>query len=273
MFEDTEAGASLHAITEVTAPPATTTVEQVLRLGRRRKFLQRAATAAVALAVLAGIGVGATVLRAPADSGLGVATPSSTAPTPLVGWDQVPTMLSATGCQAKATPTAPRLAMPSQERLIEIFVGTLKETFGRSAKVVYASTGTWKSGEAKALLDATYSMDREGPFGMRWEVSSFGGTPVEKADAELGYYDTGVCEPPRRHISPDGTVFQLYPQRVLGPGRTSKGLHIYRPNNRMLVLTAKSFYEHDPRAHPDGRLVDDATLVAIGKKLAAAIEE
>lgn len=268
MFDNDETGASLRAIFDASAPPATTTVDQVLRLGRRRKLLQRATMAAVVMAVIGGVGIGAAVLRAPAESGSDTAAPPSTGqPALLPGWERVPMPVAGTtGCDFRTVPSPPEMGLPPQDLLRAVFVDTLEEVLGPPVELVHDNTETGKPTSTSAFLDAEFSVDGDGPFSMGFEVTSFAGSPVEGADAHAGLFDYNrLCEPPSRRIESDGTVYQLF--SPTDPGQQfAKGLQVYRPDNRMYILTAKSFSL--------GRLpVDDSTLVIIGERLVAAITE
>jgi hypothetical protein len=105
--DDDQTRRALHAVADAPAPPAVTTVGEVIHRGRRRVVAQRAATVAAVVGVVAGIGVGGVLLRsAVAGDGVRPAVPvtSGTAtsePTP-----SVPTT-------SEPTPSVPMTGTPS----------------------------------------------------------------------------------------------------------------------------------------------------------------
>jgi hypothetical protein len=215
---DDRTRAALRAIADAPAPPSLTTLEHVMRRGRRRALVQRGATVAAAIGVIAAIGVGGVLLRS-ATEGRGVAPadpPSSTAPSDpagppelerIPGWEFVhigterqdicPGLLDA--ADARNVPLPPR-------DLVETgFADAVRQQTGSHPET---AVGTW--GDTLPYPMGTVGAVVEmgtGPGIVDLEVAAVKATPEKAADDAI---ITGGCAPPLRKTLPDGTVLQLY---------------------------------------------------------------
>lgn len=272
MFDDNAARRALHTLTDEPAPPVSTTLDQVLKRGRRRVFVQRAGAVAGVMAVVAAIGVSAVLLR-PGDEpdGFQVADPtsppvvtspsvtsSSTPPPPtgramfLPGWDV--TLMPNTpdgSCQTRFTqlPPEPEIDILPQNVVQPAFVSAVKSVIDKAPSVAMSE---WDLNSPKAIGPRGY-VAVEFPVGngnaqVQLEAVRYGGTPIEIADASLSTY--GNCDAPLRRTLPDGTIMQLYPPNGADSKSPTQPLQIYRPDNRMYIVTAAGYSEADKM--PDG---------------------
>jgi hypothetical protein len=93
----------------------------------------------------------------------------------------------------------------------------------------------------------TYTADLSDAEGTGSVVLTFGrftGTPLSAADDQA--YDTGNCQPPKRHVLPDGTVLQLYDAAPSDPfASLTRTLRIYLPDGQLHSLTARNYGSPD----------------------------
>jgi hypothetical protein len=281
MFDDDNAARhALQAIADDPAPPVATTVDQVLRRGRRRVFVQRVAAAAGVMAVVAAIGVGAMLLRPGYQSG-GVqvgdsdpaappgltttaqsdtSTPQGPPATPLLpggtNWQPVDMPADAdsgSGCaQMEQPPPDREVALLPEETVKVAFSNAIAKTTGNQPASV---TSEWQehspkqSGAPSGFVSATVSMDN-GIGELQLEALRFGGTPVEFADWARTSY--GNCEPPWRRVLADGTVLQLFQADDGNAKAPMQHLQIFRPDGRRYIITSAGFTESDIDRDTDG---------------------
>jgi hypothetical protein len=257
-MNDEAARQALHTLVDEPAPPVTTTLDQVLRRGRRRVLAQRAGAVAGVMAVVAAIGVSAVLLR-PGDQpdGLQVATSTTTAPSstvtgppstatlqPLDGWQAM--RLPTVGCDPAHVqlPPEPQIAILSRDIVEPAFVNAISDVTGSAPAVTMAE---WRENSPKQVGPRGYlatEIPMAGGNGqVQLEVIRFGGTPREIADASLATY--GNCEPPLRHELADGTILQMYPTNGWDTPAPTRPLQIYRPDNRMYIVTAAGYSQAD----------------------------
>ncbi|MFI7674832.1 hypothetical protein [Actinophytocola sp. NPDC049390] len=248
MFDDDSARDALRTLTDGPAPPVTTTVDAVLRRGRRRVFAQRAGAVAGVVAVVAAIGATTVLLRTAGQpsGGGGVAVAATTPATPtgsLPGWETIP--LDEATCEVpRHVPGTPPTSILPEERVRPVFVDVVESALGARPTVSEAS---WtehspKAGGPRGYLAVEIVMDN-GNGQLQLEAGAFPGTPEQIADASLNAY--GDCRPPARRVMPDGTVLQLFPADVRRPEQPAQHVQIYRPNGLQYVLTAAGWSAAD----------------------------
>lgn len=265
MFEDDGAAhRALRTLNDDPAPPITTTIDEVLRRGRRRVFVQRAAAVAGAVAVVAAIGVMAVLLRPAEQSGGGVQVADSTTPTmptaptapttstapaspegALPGWQLMP--IDEVACKVNPLPklhgTPPDALLP-QAVVQPAFNEAVESITGAVANV---GDAIWMDHSPKAngprgYLVVEIPMDN-GNGQLQLEAEVYPGSPEEMADASL--YSYGDCKPPSRRVLDDGTVLQLFQADFYNPEQPTQHLQVYRPDGRIYVVTAAGWSEAD----------------------------
>ncbi|NKE55741.1 hypothetical protein FXN61_02455 [Lentzea sp. PSKA42] len=256
----------LRGALDVAAPPPTTTLDVVMKRGRRRVFAQRAGAVLGVVAVVAGIGIGATTLNmagpppTPAnepDAGpatvvhsvgwprvntppqipYGTWTPAATAPPP----DGRP-IVSMPRCNIQARKLA--LATPiGNERLPDDFVAKWIDTVRRQVPEVQVSALSPGVGRAEYAVDLA---DGGGTGSVRLTAGRFAGSATVYADDSLWTF--GNCAPPYRTVLPDGTVIQLHDVRAAEPFQTLlQVMEVYRPDGLLLQLELANYGSKDLR--------------------------
>jgi hypothetical protein len=235
MFDEETARHALGTLNDEPAPPVRTTLDQVLRRGRRRVFVQRASAVAGVVAVVAVIGVGALSLR-PDPGGVGVATTPTPAWTD--GWELVTPQRAGADCPDLPThgPAEVNVPLPPENVVKRAFIATSKTVLG---KVPTTTSSEW---------DFTTS-EQYGPRGiiffdlvgdqLQLGVSRHGGTPQQAADWSSAR--SGHCEPLRRHALAGGTVLQLYPvmhDSPMDPMGPLQQVQILRPDGLDYQITS-----------------------------------
>ncbi len=251
MFDDDNAARNaLRTLNDDPAPPVVTTVDQVLRRGRRRVFVQRASAVAGVVAVVAAIGVTAVLVRqgSPGDGGVQVAesTKAPPGPTgPLPGWRtiEIDTATCKQNPLINVDGTPPDKLLP-QAVVESAFSDAVVKVTGPVASAI---TGRWEEYSPKAdgprgYLRAEVPM-ANGNGQLQLEAYVYAGTPTAQADASL--YAYGDCRPPARHTLPDGTVLQMFQREGHNPEQPSQHLQIYRPDGREYIVTAVGWSEAD----------------------------
>jgi hypothetical protein len=281
MFDDDNAARhALHILTDDPAPPVTTTVDQVLRRGRRRVLVQRVGAAAGVMGVVAAIGVGAVLLR-PGDQSGGVQVGDSNPPglTTTVSPPQSETTRNKTS--APATPIldgsmwtpvnmpvgtdsgsgcVPMGPQPYDKDVALLPEGTVKAAFANAVgetvgKQPQAVTSQWEAhspkhdGAPRGYVTAVVPMD-DGNGEIQLEAGRFGGTPTEFADWSRTVY--GNCVPPWRRVLDDGTVLQLFQVDDANAKAPMQHVQVYRPDGRLYIVTSAGFSEGDIIRHADG---------------------
>ncbi|MPZ80773.1 MAG: hypothetical protein GEV28_10385 [Actinophytocola sp.] len=291
MFDDdTRTRDALHVLIDEPVPPTVTTVEQVIRQGRRRAFVQRAAAVAGVGAVVAAIGVGAMLIRPPADgAGVAATPPPTSSTTPLLPgwtWVDVPARnLDGDGRYCASSPSdhpEPQLDLPPQADVEETFYSAIARQTGAPSQVVYDSweAHSQKTNAPNGFVEVNVPMDG-GPGSVQLEVGRFGGEPEQAADLDVTAY--GNCAPPSRRLLDNGAVLQLYQANEDSPELPMQHLRVYRPNGRLYVVTTAAYGESDkkPAGELGGYVVEDgrgrlpldaAQLAEVARSLAALDE-
>jgi hypothetical protein len=278
---DDRTRAALHAVADMPAPPAVTTVEQVIQRGRRRALVQRGATVAAVVGVVAAIGVGGVLLRSTAEGkGVEPASPpatTTTAPTTtntttvptesapestttqlppssasvepvlLDGWEWVSAPMTENNgyCNPAIPPDGePKIGLPDRAVVRQQLLAAVRVQAGTDPVLVYDSWEDYspKTSAPRGFFDVNVEMG-DGPGSVQLEVGRFGGTPKDAADADVSVY--GSCEQPSRRTLSDGTVLQLYRPDFHDPEIPMQHLGIYEPNGRHYVVTTAGYGEAD----------------------------
>jgi hypothetical protein len=277
MFHDDDsARRALRTITDDPAPPLTTTLDQVVRRGRRRVLVQRTGMVAGVMGVVAAIGVGAILLR-PGDGVQTATTVTMSAPsTPaLPGWEPVSLPASVRGIDGvckqdgiASLPPAPNIPLLPAH----VVRDALATAAQRTGMTMQLASSVWepdspKNAGPRGNLDFKIVMDN-GQGRLQLEASRFGGTPTQVADASITVY--GNCDTPMRLTRPDGTVLQLYPLDDRDRAAPSQRVQIYQPDGRMYVITsaAKTEENHQPPTVDHPQTVDGGKVPVTEAQLA-----
>ncbi|OLF18364.1 hypothetical protein [Actinophytocola xanthii] len=273
-MNDDEAADALRVIADAPGPPATTSVDQVIRLGRRRVRARRAGAvaglAAGVVAVVAGIAMGSSLLTAPDGQDTGA---SRAAPPPLVlsGWKK----LAAATEQCDFTATAPpgvELALPPREDV----EATLDDAVATATGGSYESlAGTWPevnkhTGEVGGRLTGRVSTEA-GPVVLELFVSTFRGSPIEAVNAQLA---SVRCLPHYQTVLEDGTVMLI--DAPWDGKNIAAHLMVFVPGGRLLLVQTLSGISTPSEETGERVTIDNAAdlsfpqLVEIGYELGQA---
>ncbi|SFR16811.1 hypothetical protein SAMN04488564_104447 [Lentzea waywayandensis] len=253
----------LRGALDVSAPPPTTTLDHVLKRGRRRVFAQRAGAVLGVFAVVAGIGIGATTLNQaappePADQpNHGPATVEHS-----VGWPRVNTpartpygtwtpTASAGGaainiplCTVKA-PSVPRERGLGAQPLAPELVAKWRDQVQKLVPEMTIGTVTGFPSNVFFEFDVS---DSSGTGSVMVWAARFAGTP--QASADDGLWETGDCEPARRLVQPDGSVVQLHAVRPVEPLQAIRqALAVYRKDGLLIQIEQRNHRSGDVAAH------------------------
>jgi hypothetical protein len=259
----------LRGALDVSAPPPTTTLDHVLKRGRRRVFAQRAGAVLGVFAVVAGIGIGATTLNHAAPDSTPAEQPDRSPATVehATGWPRVdvpPQIPYRTWSPATSAPPPSgwpvadiplcEIRAPQLSRKVEL--GTL--VFNREPVV------RWLDRARKLLPEVTIGeatahpqgnnyeadvSDSRGTGSIRITAARFTGTPQANADDAL--WATGDCQPARR-LDLDGSVVQLHSVRPSEPFQTlTQVLSVYRKDGTLLQIELRNFGSADYSLDPN----------------------
>ncbi len=297
--------AALRAVADEPAPPAATTLDLVVRRGRRRALVQRGATVAGVVAVVAAIGVGGVVLRsASAGEEIGPAGTSTTAPAGttaptapssaatstqrgeppsialppavvLPGWRLVDVPGQDRGhCQAPPPDAEPDLGLPPRQVVHDRLVSAIRAQTDTQPQTVGVSWEPFsdKRGAPWGIITLNVPM-RGGTGSVQLQVDRFGGTPARAADIDA--VSDGPCASPSRRKLDDGTILQLSPPG--GEPAADERLCVFQPNGRLYRLDVAGHGGSGRAVNGDGgytidsgRLpLDAAQLAAVAEALAA----
>ncbi|MDQ3790605.1 MAG: hypothetical protein M3422_25635, partial [Actinomycetota bacterium] len=168
MFENDDAARqALRTLTDDPAPPVTTTVDQVLRRGKRRVFVQRAVAIAGVVAVVAAIGAATVLLRSaeeePSGGGVQVAATTAAKPTgPMPGWEWIP--IDEEACEKNGVSHVPGTPPPTilpQAVVQSAFTGAVESATGVEATTVESDWTEYaqKAGGPRGYLAVEVPMD------------------------------------------------------------------------------------------------------------------
>jgi hypothetical protein len=261
LFPDDDAARhALHTLNDEPAPPVATSLDQVLRRGRRRVFIQRASAVAGAVVVVAAIGVTTVLLRSSTEPSGGdrvqvaATTPPKPKPAgPLPGWETIP--IDEATCKQNPlqnVPGKPPETLLPRNVVETVFTSAIVDVVG--PKMIPLDT-IWEEYSPKAegprgYVVAEIPMDN-GNGQLQLEAQVYPGTPTQMADASL--YSYGDCKAPARRTLDDGTVMQLYQPDFVHPEQPMQHLQIYRPDGREYIVTAAGWGEQDYVQAGDGQ--------------------
>ncbi|MEV6241727.1 hypothetical protein [Lentzea sp. NPDC051838] len=221
----------LRGALDAPAPPPTTTLDVVLKRGRRRVFAQRAGAVLGVFAVVAGIGLGSTVLNhaapdpspadelpdgpatvvheldwprvnVPSQQPLGTWTPGSTAPPP-----PGRPVLSFPQCEMKQRFDRETTYFGGEEipaKTVARYVDTARRLF---PDITVGEPRLRKEGQQIRGVDIDLT-DAQGTGSISITAGRLAGPPQTEADRDV--WLTGDCQPPRRKVLGSGTTLQLY---------------------------------------------------------------
>lgn len=236
MLDDDAARRALQALADEPTPPVTTTLDQVLRRGKRRLLIQRAGSVAAVVAVVAAIGIGVMLMRPGDDSGgvqvgdVPVSTTVQPTTPPLPGWAPVDLPVTSDGSCAPATQELGRgnVALPSKQQTETAFVGAVESTLDSTSSPLLLKT--YESPRASVVVEVGVG---NGAGQVQLEIVTYGGTPEEAADEAITL--DVPCLRPSRRVLADGTVLQLHQADAKGP---TQKLRVYRPDGVMYTITS-----------------------------------
>ncbi|MET9227006.1 hypothetical protein [Lentzea sp. NPDC003310] len=257
----------LRGALDVSAPPPTTTLDLVVKRGRRRVFAQRAGAVLGAFAVVAGIGIGAATLNLAAPGPQQADRPDA-GPTSVensVGWPRVNTppqipygtwspastapppvgraVLSMPRCdiaQRKWAMKVPVGSLQLNDEYVQKWIGTVRE---RLPELQVSDLAPKLDGE-RYLENAVDLSDSGGVGSVRLAAGRFEGTPLQYADDNI--WTSGDCQPPYRTTLPDGTIVQLHGVRAAEPFQTLlQIMEVFRPDGLMLQLELTNYSSKD----------------------------
>lgn len=249
------------------APPPTATLEAVLKRGRRRVFAHRAGAVLGVVAVVAGIGIGATTLNVatpptPADAPNDLPTAAQDWPrvdtparTPQHTWAPGSTAPPPAGRQVLRIPVCP-LTWPKQEvhpgadQLPAGFADELARLLPR--ELPDKTITTWPTGRG-LQFDVT---DGGGTGSVEFAAARFTGSPLDFANDSL--WETGDCAPARRLVLPDGSVVQLHETRGLEPFQSLvQRMSVFRADGLLVRVELCNYGSPDvtPDPHTPGTVM------------------
>jgi hypothetical protein len=239
----------LRGALDVPAPPPTTTLDVVLRRGRRRVFARRAGAVLGVFAVVAGVGVGATTLNLAAppagpagnvDEDLGPAEVVHE-----VGWTRVdlpPRVPPNPGqnCDEGRQPSS-----VGHQRLTDKSMRDWRNSVGR----VVSGAALVDSPQVEDVVDVfeVEIRDSLGAGTVRLAAGTYSGSPVTAANDAA--WATTACDPPQRSFGQDGTVFQLYDvRRDASTESVARTLFVFRPDGKAFRIDQSNVGTNSTRA-------------------------
>lgn len=257
----------LRGALDVAAPPARTTLDEVMKRGRRRVFAQRVGAVLGVVTVVAGVGFSAASLNS-ADPTPATPPTSRTEPAPSeqpLDWPRVnlPPQASPKVHTPDATAPPPPgraiLRLPVCERkqskvpMVQD-TGTVifePELLIKLQEALLRHRGNAKVGGLKSEFDDPIHYladvsDERGTGSVIVFAGRYTGTPLAAADA--GVWETGDCNPPYRRVLANGTIVQLHEVHIYGPFQLiAQRMVVYRPDGLMLKFELRNFGTPDLR--------------------------
>jgi hypothetical protein len=228
-------------------PPVHTALDNVVRRGRRRLRARRLGAALGVVAVVTGVGIATSVLRANLpDNQLSVASTSTPGVvTTTTGWTSSAKADTRECANGLSVPGEPKVDPVDVDKLNKVLIGTIQKVAPKASTKITRSTVLVKPTSSDSVLASTWAdvTDSGGGGSVYVEVHGFSGTPVQAADSER--FVDGDCTPPRRQLLPDGTVMQLYTPLSFDPGHPSQALRVYTPTHRLFIVTSEGFASPD----------------------------
>lgn len=260
-----EAGVALRALEDEPAPPMTTTLEQIVKRGRRRVFGQRLGVLAVVVAVLAAGAGGALALWSPESEPEPEATQLTTTypwPDQLTGWSVIqPGQCGAPSERPAAKPILGR------EVVEPAFVAAVAAVTGAPANLALSS---WDQ-ETRGYVEVEIPVDKSWGSVHLEETRQLAQPPAAAAETDLGAY--GLCTAAMRRTLDSGTVLQLYAPDARSPFAPVQHLRAYLPSGLIYVVTSAGWSRADNKGGVvrtgRGRLpLDTAQLADVAERIA-----
>jgi hypothetical protein len=270
--EDQDLRDALRAeLADRTPPPVRGGLREVVGRGRRRRRTQQLGAAVAAVVAIAGTAVAATAIgepnalspadtpttSAPSDAAwpradlpahtpYGTWTPGASAPPPAGRpVESVPlcSIPDISGRNVNAVPAGPDL----QRRVVTALRAVAADaTVGEL--VAWHGKPTRPEQVGSYLYDADIT-DAGGTGSVTFSVGAFTGDPLAAADEQA--FDEFNCDPPKRHVLPDGTVLQIYARQPSEPFQSlDMVLRIYRPGGELYTVTVHNFGSPDFKPNP-----------------------
>lgn len=259
----------LRGALDVPAPPVKTTLDDVLRRGRRRVFAQRAGAVLGVVVVVAGVGFGAATLNAagPTEPATPPSSLTTLPPRPLeepLDWKRVdvppqtPLHTFQPGNTAPPPDGRKILDLPfcdmsfRQEGLnMQVGIVELPQAFLDKAREGVRRD----AGKAVGPLQAAarhYEFDvsdERGTGSIRITAGKFRTTPRVAADD--GVWETGDCLPPYRHVLEDGSIVQVHSVHGYEPFQSlTQRMAIYRADGTLIQFELHNFGSPDMTPDP-----------------------
>lgn len=261
----------LRGALDVAAPPAKTTLDDVLRRGRRRLFAQRAGAVLGVVAVVAGVGFGTAYVNSAGPSEPASPPPSLTEepvpPSQTLDWQRVDTPAQRAPQTFRPAATAPP---PAGRKILDLtrcdikfrtlpltqHVGTVvlpPEFLGRVKAGLQRYAHNTTIGDVQSSANKPdYSFDVSdggGTGSVRVAAGRFSGTP--RAAADEGVWETGDCAPPYRHVLENGTIVQVHEVHGFEPFQSQvQQMTVYRADGVLIQFELRNFGSPDLRPNP-----------------------
>jgi hypothetical protein len=261
-------------LAERTPPPPRGGLAEVVGRGRRRRRTQQLGAAFAVAVAFAGTAVVASALGEPNASppastvtttpspDPAAAWPTADLPphTPYTTWTPGPTAPPPAGRPIEVVPKCSisdisardldtvRVGPDLQQRVVDMVRAvTGGATVGEVVERNFGPTSPGASDSYVYLADIT---DADGTGSMEFSAGSFSGDPLAAAD-EQAFLELN-CDPPKRHVLPDGTVLQIYARQPNEPFQSlSQVLRVYRPGGELFTLTVLNYGTPDFAPDPD----------------------
>ncbi|KOV88940.1 hypothetical protein [Nocardia sp. NRRL S-836] len=248
----------LRGALDVPAPPPTTTLDDVLRRGKRRVAVRRAGLAGGVLAVVAVIGIGSVAWRTAANPELSLAAGPASWPRVSCGEaGPQPDVVRDMGIrlssfeQMRAWRAAVQEVVPG--RVVD---SELPEDATNPASVHYDDHRAFR-------VDV---LDRQGAGSLRFAMARFQGEPAAAADSVR--WATGTCTAIRRFTGPDGTVYQLHAPAAEGQELRVQALYVFRPDHLAIRVEQVDAGRTSAKPTRDALPLSEVELVRLGAAVA-----
>ncbi|WP_018683499.1 hypothetical protein [Actinokineospora enzanensis] len=232
---------ALHALLVGPAPAPSTTLDLVIRRGRRTRAA-RVGTSTLAVLLFIGlVGVAITCLRTPSE--LEVA--NSRLVGEQVDWPRVPgdgrepsgpqALVTRNGVLVYQCGIPQDLGVATQETS-----GSFRDALRSALAERGAHVGYWGEDPAsRYLIDIPVSVDGDGSASVAVSTGDYQGTAAQEADVLM--FAAGNCLPPKRQRLGDGTTAQLYPA-VPDPGGIGIVMHalLLRADGQRVLVSVRS---------------------------------
>jgi hypothetical protein len=242
--DERSAGVALRALYDEPAPPPVTTLEDVVRRGRRRVRTQRLSVLALVLVLVAVAGGGLVWFRSltvdpPATDPL-LATNAMPWPEDLPGWS----LVSETSCEApELAPVASTAPALSKDVLEPAFAGGVSVVSGTTP---FLWMSHWND-PSRVDVAVEVPVDTATANVYFEATTTTVAVPVAAADIEVWAFGP-PCAVPMRRIMASGAVMQLYAPDTRSPFAPIQRLRAYLPGGRVYMVTSAGWGRADLNA-------------------------